>query len=113
MGGALSQLSRGLDVMPSDEKADRGTFSDRLLPAQFANLLGRAVVGNLRGLILACNRFDGQDRIGIPEGQQVLVGYGNRSLLAAYGRGSAEVGCLRTSRRACARSDGDYCWADI
>jgi hypothetical protein len=30
-------------------------------------LLGRAVVGNLRGLILACNRFEGQDRIGIPE----------------------------------------------
>lgn len=47
--------------------ADRATFSDRLLPAQFANLLGRAVVGNLRGLILACNRFENQDRIGIPE----------------------------------------------
>ncbi len=47
--------------------ADRATFSDRLLPAQFANLLGRAVVGNLRGLILACNRFDGQDKIGIPD----------------------------------------------
>jgi hypothetical protein len=47
--------------------ADRSTFSDRLSPAQFANLLGRAVVGNLRGLILACNRFEGQNRIGIPE----------------------------------------------
>lgn len=47
--------------------ADRATFSDRLSPAQFANLLGRAVVGNLRGFILACNRFDGQERIGIPE----------------------------------------------
>ena len=47
--------------------ADRATFSDRLSPAQFANLLGRAVVGNLRGLILACNRFDGHDKIGIPD----------------------------------------------
>jgi hypothetical protein len=47
--------------------AERSTFSDRLLPNQFANLLGRAVVGNLRGFILACNRFDGQERIGIPE----------------------------------------------
>jgi hypothetical protein len=28
----------------------RPTFSDRLSPVQFANSLGRAVVGNLRGL---------------------------------------------------------------
>ncbi|MGF6378590.1 hypothetical protein OKW31_001503 [Paraburkholderia atlantica] len=47
--------------------AERSTFSDRLSPRQFANLLGRAVVGNLRGFILACNRFDDQERIGIPE----------------------------------------------
>jgi len=47
--------------------SERATFSDRLLPSQFANLLGRAVVGNLRGFILACNRFDGQDKVGIPE----------------------------------------------
>jgi hypothetical protein len=47
--------------------ADRSTFSDRLSPVQFANLLGRAVVGNLRGFILACNRFDGQEKIGIPD----------------------------------------------
>jgi hypothetical protein len=47
--------------------ADRATFSDRLSPPLFANLLGRAVVGNIRGLILACNRFEGQDRIGVPE----------------------------------------------
>lgn len=47
--------------------AERSTFSDRLSPEQFANLLGRAVVGNLRGFILACNRFDGQAKIGIPE----------------------------------------------
>ncbi len=47
--------------------ASRSTFSDRLSPVQFANLLGRAVVGNLRGFVLACNRFDDQERIGIPE----------------------------------------------
>lgn len=47
--------------------AERTRFSDRLSPEQFAQLLGRAVVGNLRGLILACNRFEGQERIGIPE----------------------------------------------
>ena len=47
--------------------AQRSTFSDRLSPDQFAQLPGRAVVGNFRGLILACNRFEGQERIGIPE----------------------------------------------
>ncbi len=48
-------------------------FSDRLSPALFANLLGRAVVGNLRGFILACNRFDSKDRIGIPEVSQCML----------------------------------------
>lgn len=52
---------------------DRNTFSDRLSPTQFANLLGRAVVGNLRGFILACNRFDDQEKIGIPEVTQCLL----------------------------------------
>jgi len=47
--------------------AEKSTFSDRLSPSQFANLLGRAVVGNLRGFILACNRFSIQEKIGIPE----------------------------------------------
>jgi hypothetical protein len=47
--------------------AERPTFSDRLLPEQFANLLGRAVVGNLRGFILACNRFEEYDKVGLPE----------------------------------------------
>lgn len=47
--------------------AQRSMFSDRLSPQQFANLLGRAVVGNLRGFILACNRFLLQEKIGIPE----------------------------------------------
>lgn len=53
--------------------AERSTFSDRLAPSQFANLLGRAVVGNLRGLILACNRFDNIEKIGIPEVTQCLL----------------------------------------
>jgi hypothetical protein len=53
--------------------AERSTFSDRLAPTQFANLLGRAVVGNLRGFILACNRFDGLDKIGIPEVTRCLL----------------------------------------
>lgn len=53
--------------------AERTAFSDRLAPSQFANLLGRAVVGNLRGFILACNRFDTIDKIGIPELTQCLL----------------------------------------
>lgn len=53
--------------------AERSTFSDRLAPSQFANLLGRSVVGNLRGFILACNRFDSKDKIGIPEVTQCLL----------------------------------------
>lgn len=53
--------------------AERATFSDRLAPAEFANLLGRSVVGNLRGFILACNRFDAKDKIGIPDVQQCML----------------------------------------
>ena len=53
--------------------ADRTIFSDRFSPDQFANLLGRAVVGNLRGFILACNRFEGKERIGIPEVTQCFL----------------------------------------
>ena len=53
--------------------AERSTFSDRLSPAQFANLLGRAVVGNLRGFILACNRFDGLEKVGIPEVNKCML----------------------------------------
>lgn len=47
--------------------AERSTFSDRLSPSGFANILGRAVVGNLRGFILACNRFENIEKVGIPE----------------------------------------------
>ena len=74
-----SDVSASPDFFPEVIKArypklaDRNTFSDRLAPAQFANLLGRAVVGNLRGFILACNRFDGKDKIGIPELSQCVL----------------------------------------
>lgn len=47
--------------------AERATYSDRLEPLQFSNLLGRAVVGNMRAFILACNRFDGMEKISIPD----------------------------------------------
>lgn len=53
--------------------AQRSMFSDRLSPHQFANLLGRAVVGNLRGFILACNRFQLLEKIGIPEVSRCFV----------------------------------------
>lgn len=68
-----SDVSAFPDFFPSvvqaryPKLAERTAFSDRLSATQFANLLGRAVVGNLRGFILACNRFEGQERIGIPE----------------------------------------------
>jgi hypothetical protein len=53
--------------------AEREKFSDRLSPDQFANLLGRAVVGNLRGFILACNRFNVTEKVGIPEINRCLL----------------------------------------
>ena len=74
-----SEASSGAAFFPDVVKARypklarRTTFSDRLSPKQFANLLGRAVVGNLRGLILACNRFDGQTKVGIPEVTRCLL----------------------------------------
>ncbi|HWX50066.1 MAG TPA: hypothetical protein VNZ61_18625 [Roseomonas sp.] len=51
----------------------REIFSDRLTPETFANLLGRAVVGNMRAFILACNRFDDSTRIGIPDINSCLI----------------------------------------
>lgn len=53
--------------------AESNRFSDRLNPNAFSNLLGRAVIGNMRGFILACNRFDQVDKIGIPELSQCLL----------------------------------------
>lgn len=74
-----SDISAAPDFFPEVIKsryprlAERSMFSDRFAPAQFANLLGRAVVGNLRGFILACNRFDSKDKIGIPEVSQCML----------------------------------------
>ena len=51
----------------------RDTFSDRLTPEIFSRLLGRAVVGNMRAFILACNRFDDVKRISIPELNSCLL----------------------------------------
>jgi hypothetical protein len=58
-----------LDVISAryPKLADRTAFSDRLTPEVFSKILGRAVVGNMRGFILACNRFDGADKISIPD----------------------------------------------
>ncbi len=53
--------------------AKRTMFSDSLSPDQFANLLGRAVVGNLRAFILACARFSVYDRIGLPEVTRIFL----------------------------------------
>lgn len=74
-----SDVSTAPDFFPDVVKAryprlaERSMFSDRLTPSEFANLLGRAVVGNLRGFILACNRFDAKDKIGIPDVQQCML----------------------------------------
>jgi len=74
-----SDVSNAPDFFPEVVKAryprlaQRAVFSDRLSPAEFANLIGRAVVGNLRGFILACNRFDSKEKIGIPEVQQCML----------------------------------------
>jgi hypothetical protein len=65
----LGSRSYFLEVIKSryPRLATRDVFSDRLFPEQFANLLGRAVVGNMRAFILACNRFDEHERISIPD----------------------------------------------
>lgn len=74
-----SDVSTAPDFFPDVVKAryprlaERATFSDRLGPSEFANLIGRAVVGNLRGFILACNRFDAKDKIGLPDVQQCML----------------------------------------
>ena len=64
-----------LDVMKAryPELTSREVFSDRLDPEQFASLIGRAVVGNMRAFILACNRFDGREKISIPDVNACLL----------------------------------------
>ena len=64
-----------LDVLGTryPKLADRTTFSDRLTPEVFSKIMGRAVVGNMRGFILACNRFDDADKISIPDVNACLL----------------------------------------
>lgn len=52
---------------------DRTIYSDRLVPEVFSRILGRAVVGNMRAFILACNRFDGAEKISIPDLNSCLL----------------------------------------
>lgn len=58
-----------LDVLRArySSLAKTSRFSGGLSPNKFASIIGRAVVGNMRGFILACNRFDNTEKIGIPE----------------------------------------------
>lgn len=53
--------------------ANRDNFSDRLNPKMFANLIGRSVVGNMRGFILACNRFSDVEKVSVPEVNARLI----------------------------------------
>lgn len=53
--------------------ARRESFSDRLTPIMFANLIGRSVVGNMRGVILACNRFYDHEKISLPDVNSELI----------------------------------------
>ncbi|WP_440980077.1 ATP-binding protein [Sphingomonas pseudosanguinis] len=47
--------------------ADRTTFSDRLTLEMFSSVLARALVGNMRAYILACNKFADKDKISVPD----------------------------------------------
>lgn len=47
--------------------ADRTTFSDRLTLEMFSSILARALVGNMRAYILACNKFSAMDKISVPD----------------------------------------------
>ena len=53
--------------------ANRAISSDRLTPDMFASLLGHAVVGDIRAFILACNRFEGKNRVSIPDVNACLL----------------------------------------
>ena len=47
--------------------AERPTYSDRLTPEMFSSLIARALVGNMRAFIVACNKFSERDKISIPD----------------------------------------------
>jgi len=60
-------------ILNSFSKSFAPDYSDRLSPVQFANLVGRAVVGNLKGFISACNRFAAYDRVNIPNATKCFL----------------------------------------
>jgi hypothetical protein len=47
--------------------AEKGRLSRGIAPRQFAKLLGRAVVGNMRAFVFACTSFEEKSKIGLPE----------------------------------------------
>lgn len=47
--------------------AGASRYSETFSPAEFSKFLGRAVVGNMRGFIFACNSFEEKTKIGVPE----------------------------------------------
>jgi hypothetical protein len=49
------------------------SFSQSLTLDAFANILGRAVVGNMRAFVFACRMFEENDSIGLPEVNQALL----------------------------------------
>lgn len=53
--------------------ADRAIFSDRLTLEMFSSILARALVGNMRAYILACNRFAEMDKISVPDLNSCLL----------------------------------------
>ena len=48
-------------------------FSERISPLEFASLVGRAVVGNMRAFVYACTRFNEKDKIGLPDIVECLL----------------------------------------
>lgn len=48
-------------------------YSDRLNPNIFSKLVARAVVGNMRAFVLACNKFSEMDKINVPNLNQSLI----------------------------------------
>ena len=44
-----------------------GRFSERISPVEFAGLVGRSVVGNMRAFVFACTEFNEKKKIGLPE----------------------------------------------
>lgn len=63
------------DVLSSryPELVQSATYSDRLNSLIFARLVARAVVGNMRAFVLACNKFSDMEKISVPVLNQSLI----------------------------------------